>query len=282
MPLPSLPKPKPKPKKPKAAKPLAPRLSRTRRPPELEPSDWQTALRRQFGREQNFGLQNLGSEPFFSDFSVSNPDSETRYRVSIRSQALGRNFCTCLDYATKDPGTCKHIKFTRAKLLQAKRYPYQAQGALFAASVGRCLIGDEMGLGKTIQAIVAAEFFARHFGVSRVLVVRPTSLKHQRKNEFARCAGRQVQVIHGLRAKRQSQYAEDGFCKVTHDETLERDADLIVQWAPDLVTADEAQRIKNGNTSAACTAPCRICAWFATALFCSTMRPTMASKSTSS
>lgn len=39
MPMPSLPKPKPKPKKTKAAKPLAPRLSRTRRPPELETSD---------------------------------------------------------------------------------------------------------------------------------------------------------------------------------------------------------------------------------------------------
>ena len=65
MPMPSLPKPKLKPKKTKAAKPLAPRLSRTRRPPELETSDWQTALRRQFGREQKFGLQNLGSEPFF-------------------------------------------------------------------------------------------------------------------------------------------------------------------------------------------------------------------------
>ena len=88
MPMPSLPKPKPRPKKTKAAKPLASRLSRTRRPPELETSDWQTALRRQFGREQHFGLQNLGSEPFFSDFSVSNPDSATRYRVSIRSQAL--------------------------------------------------------------------------------------------------------------------------------------------------------------------------------------------------
>lgn len=137
------------------------------------------------------------------------------------------------------------------KLLQARLYPYQAQGALFAASVGRCLIGDEMGLGKTIQAIAAAELFARHFGVSRVLVVCPTSHKHQCKSEFARFAGRQVQVIHGLRAKRQSQYAEDGFCKVTHYETLERDADLIAQWAPDLVIADEAQRIKNWNTIAA-------------------------------
>ena len=65
------------------------------------------------------------------------------------------------------------------RLLKVKLYPYQAEGALFAARTGRCLIGDEMGLGKTIQAIAAAELFARHFGVRRVLVVCPTSLKHQ-------------------------------------------------------------------------------------------------------
>ncbi|MDD5332324.1 MAG: DEAD/DEAH box helicase [Rhodoferax sp.] len=359
------------PKKTKTAKPTEPRLSRLRRPPELAVTDWQTALRRQFGREQSFGLENLGSEPVFSDFRVSNPDSGTRYRVAIRGPALGQNFCTCPDYATNDLGTCKHIEFTLAKLqarrggkaalqhgfqptyseiwldyagqrrvrfsagttcpgtllkqaellfdssagwalpwerqdqlesllqaaqdchhelrcyddvwqfiaqirdgerryaalvaaypkgirdkalkrlLKVKLYPYQVEGALFAARTGRCLIGDEMGLGKTIQAIAAAELFARHFGVRRVLVVCPTSLKHQWKNEFAHFAEREVQVIHGLRAQRQNQYREEVFCKITHYETLARDADLIAAWAPDLVIADEAQRIKNWNTIAA-------------------------------
>lgn len=355
----------------KAARPAEPRLSRTRRPPELEAADWQAALRRQFGREQRFGLENLGQEPVFSDFRVDNPASGTHYRVAIRGEAPGQNFCTCPDYATNDLGTCKHIEFTLAKLqarrggkaalargfqseyseiwlayagerqvrfragmgcppalraqaarlfdeaaggglprhklaglerllrtasdcghelrchddvwqfvaqirdgehrhaaltqaypkgigdkaltriLKIKLYPYQAEGALFAARAGRCLIGDEMGLGKTIQAIAAAELFARHFGVRRVLVVCPTSLKHQWQNEFARCTEREAQVIHGLRAQRQGQYREDAFCKITHYETLARDADLIAAWAPELVIADEAQRIKNWNTIAA-------------------------------
>ncbi|MDP2371680.1 DEAD/DEAH box helicase [Rhodoferax sp.] len=366
-----LPARKPVSKKRKATKPIEPRLSRTRRPPELDVVDWQTALRRQFGREQAFGLENLGGEPVFSDFRVSNPASGTRYRVAIRGAALGQNFCTCPDYATNDLGTCKHIEFTLAKLqmrrggkaalaqgfqpdyseiwldyagarqvrfaagtacppallkqakavfdanaawvlpwdkfdaldqlvqaathcghalrcrddvwqfvaqirdgerrqatlveaypkgihdkalnrlLKAKLYPYQAEGALFAARAGRCLIGDEMGLGKTIQAIAAAELFAQHFGVRRVLVVCPTSLKHQWKSEFARFTEREVQVIHGLRAKRQGQYRDEVFCKITNYDTLARDADLIADWAPDLVIADEAQRIKNWNTIAA-------------------------------
>jgi superfamily II DNA or RNA helicase len=348
-----------------------PRLSRTRRPARLAVADWQTALRRQFGREQAFELENLGHEPVFSEFRVYNPQSGMRYRVAIRGSALGCNFCSCPDFATNDLGTCKHIEFTLARLarrrggkaalargfepayseiwldyagarrvrfragtacpaqllqqarklfdpqagwalprgrldgleellraaadgghelrcyedvwqfvaqirdaerrqdtlrqaypkgasdkaltrlLKVRLYPYQAEGALFAARAGRALIGDEMGLGKTIQAIAAAELLARHFGVGRVLVVCPTSLKHQWKSEFARFTERPVQVIHGLRAKREAQYPEDAFCKITHYETLARDADLIDAWAPELVIADEAQRIKNWNTIAA-------------------------------
>jgi SNF2 family DNA or RNA helicase len=137
------------------------------------------------------------------------------------------------------------------KLLKARLYPYQAEGALFAARAGRALLGDEMGLGKTVQAIAAAELMSRHFGVQRVLVVCPTSLKHQWKAEFSRFADRSAQVIHGLRAQRQDQYTEDTFCRIVNYEMLERDADFIDAWAPELVIADEAQRIKNWNTVAA-------------------------------
>ena len=361
-------------RKPKKA-PSAPRLSRTRRPADLPVADWQAALRQQFGSEQDFGLDNLGFAPVFSEFRVHNPASASDNRVVIRGRTAGDNSCTCLDYATNHLGTCKHIEFTLArlakrrggkaalaggytpahsevrldhagarrvrfhpgsacppkllalartlfdadadwalpterigqlqglmqgllqaaqkaghelrcedavwqysaqlrdaaarrqtladaypkgaadksllKLLKIKLYPYQAEGALFAVRAGRALIGDEMGLGKTVQAIAAAELLALHFGVRRVLVVCPTTLKHQWKNEFARFTDRTVQVIHGLRARREAQHAEDVFCRIVHYETLDRDADLIEAWAPDLVVADEAQRIKNWNTIAA-------------------------------
>ncbi len=76
------------------------KLSRTHAPADLSPVDWQRALRRQFGREQEFGLENFGTEPFFSEFRVSNPESKTRYRVAIRGLRPGDNFCACPDYAT--------------------------------------------------------------------------------------------------------------------------------------------------------------------------------------
>ena len=138
-----------------------------------------------------------------------------------------------------------------AKLLRTRLYPYQIEGALFAARTGRVLIGDEMGLGKTVQAIAAAELMARHFGVSRVLVVCPTSLKHQWQSEFKRFVGKEAQVLGGLRAARQQQWRHEVFCKIVNYETLVRDGDLAQAWAPDLLIVDEAQRVKNWNTQAA-------------------------------
>ena len=352
-----------------------PKLSRTHAPDNLSPLDWQRGLRRQFGREQVFGLENLGSEPFFSEFRVSNPVSKSSYRVAIRGLGPGGNFCSCPDYATSELGTCKHLEFTLARLekkrgaraafargyqpafselylrnegrrcvhfragtdcpaavteaaaglfdaehdgmlpearlgelehfmtvasnsghelrayddalefvaarrdaerraakleqlfprgaadpkllalLKVPLYPYQAEGALFAVRVGRALIGDDMGLGKTIQAIAAAEILTRHFGVSKVLVICPTSLKYQWQSEIARFAGRagknSPRVIGGGRPQRQKDYALDDFCKITNYEKLQPDLDLIAAWAPELVIVDEAQRVKNWNTIAA-------------------------------
>jgi superfamily II DNA or RNA helicase len=351
-----------------------PKFSHTRAPPGLSPVDWQRGLRRQFGRAQAFGLENLGSEPFFSEFGVSNPASKSSYRVAIRGLGPGGNFCSCPDYATNELGTCKHIEFTLGRLekkrgakaafahgyrpvfselylrndgkrtvhfragtdcplalrkaaaglfdaengilpeerfgelehfmavasrsghelrayddaldfvagrrdasrraaklaqlfphgaadpkllalLQAPLYPYQAEGALFAVRAGRALIADDMGLGKTIQAIAATEILARHFRVSKVLVVCPTSLKYQWQSEIIRFSGRRdenaVRVVSGGRAQRQKHYAQNDFCKITNYEKLKSDIDLIAAWSPELVIVDEAQRVKNWNTIAA-------------------------------
>jgi superfamily II DNA or RNA helicase len=137
-------------------------------------------------------------------------------------------------------------------LLKANLYDYQREGALFAARAGRSLIGDEMGLGKTIQAIAAAEIMARLFGVERVLVVCPTSLKHQWQREIERFTERAATVIGGLRPSRAQRFAEPGpFFKITNYDTVYMDLDLIEAWSPDLVILDEAQRIKNWSTRTA-------------------------------
>ena len=97
------------------------KLSRTRKPEDMTIQQWQAALRRQFGKEQNFELENIGNHLIFSEFAVTNPESGRTYRVAIRGEALGVNYCSCPDFAVNTLGTCKHIEFTLARLARTKR-----------------------------------------------------------------------------------------------------------------------------------------------------------------
>lgn len=342
------------------------RVSRTRQPEEMPLDAWQVALRREFGREQDFSSKNIGEEEFFSEFAVTNPKSQRTYRVAIRGLAAGMNYCSCPDFAVNALGTCKHIEWLLGKLerkrggkkalragynpaysevyvqygarrqvcfhagtscpesysraaarffdpqgvlrperildfdrfardtanaghevrlypdalelvarlrdnaarqkkighlfegpddvkafgalVKAKLYPYQRAGALFAAKAGRCLIADDMGLGKTIQAIAAVEILAKTAGVDRVLVVCPTALKHQWKQEVERFTSRTAQVIEGFLPERRKAYRDESFYKITNYDTIHRDLDFIQDWHPDVAILDEAQRIKNWET----------------------------------
>ncbi len=143
-----------------------------------------------------------------------------------------------------------------AKLLRVPLYPYQKQGALFAARAGRALLADDMGLGKTIQAIAAAELLAHHGSAQRVLIICPTSLKHQWAHEiskFTRRNGDDIRVVEGPLHVRHAALAGEGFYKIVNYDVIHRDQQAIERWSPDLVILDEAQRIKNWKTRAAMT-----------------------------
>jgi len=329
-------------------------------------TEWQRELRREYGREQAFQIKNIGDDPVFSEFLVTNPQSEKTYRVAIRGKQPGQNYCSCPDYAVNLLGTCKHIEFALAKLerkpgakkrlregftpsyseiflrygkkrevcfnagsdcpaelreyaskffdeagtlkanaywrfhdflkkapinghdlrcyedalqfiaqwrdddqrkklihqeypqgissvtfdslLKVDLYPYQRKGALFAALAGRCLIGDDMGLGKTIQAIAAVEILARLSGIEKVLVICPTSLKHQWRQEIDRFTDRTSSIVEGSIRNRRAIYQNDSFFKIANYDVIYRDSALIEAWSPDVIVLDEAQRIKNWNT----------------------------------
>ena len=63
-----------------------------------------------------WSVKNVGAEPIFSEFEVTNPQTKRKYRVAIRGRGLGENYCSCPDFAVNTLGTCKHIEFTLAKL----------------------------------------------------------------------------------------------------------------------------------------------------------------------
>lgn len=96
------------------------KISRLRKPEDMPLEQWQIALRKQFGQKQAFRLKNIGDEPILSEFMVTNPQTNGEYRLAIRGQRIGDNYCSCPDFAVNTLGTCKHIEFTLAKL-QRKR-----------------------------------------------------------------------------------------------------------------------------------------------------------------
>jgi len=96
------------------------KLSHLRKPEDMPLEQWQIALRRQFAQKQNFRLKNIGNEPFFSEFIVTNPQTKSEYRVAIRGLRIGDNYCSCPDFEVNTLGTCKHIEYTLANL-QRKR-----------------------------------------------------------------------------------------------------------------------------------------------------------------
>ena len=135
------------------------------------------------------------------------------------------------------------------KLLNVKLYEYQKKGVEFAARAGRCLIADEMGLGKTVQALAAAELYEQKFGISKTLIVCPTSLKYQWKTEIERFTKKKAHVVEGTKISRRKQYEETtepyiivGYHTVKNDLQELNDLDF------DLLILDEAQRIKNWAT----------------------------------
>src|SRR5438270_747509 len=96
------------------------KLSRLRKPDDMSLETWQRELRREFGRGQRFRIKNVGPHPVFSEYHVTNPESQNTYRVLIRGREAGDNHCSCPDFSTNTLGTCKHIEFALAWLARRR------------------------------------------------------------------------------------------------------------------------------------------------------------------
>jgi len=115
----------------------------------------------------------------------------------------------------------------------------------------------EMGCGKTLAAIEIALRLARRGRVARILVVSPSAVIPVWTTEIAAFVpeGYSVEVreLIGSRPKRLKALQELAWCgdngarilvAVVNYESSWRIADELIAWAPDLVIADESQRIK--------------------------------------
>jgi SNF2 family DNA or RNA helicase len=118
------------------------------------------------------------------------------------------------------------------------------------------LLADDMGLGKTIQAIHALQEIVSGDPGARALVIVPASLVGQWRSELQRWApDLQFSTIRGAVRDRAWQWrASANVFVVSYDTfrsdfTLNAHAPVAREW--DIVILDEAQRIKNRDTSIA-------------------------------
>ncbi len=165
------------------------------------------------------------------------PDAEEYIEREISLQKIAKT----VSEIRKDPASHP----LRKELLKVELLPYQLDGIAFAAGAGRAVLADDMGLGKTIQAIGTSELLSRHCGISKVLIVCPTSLKAQWCNEIDRFCNRSAQQVLGSATERKMQYDNEYFFTICNYEQVLRDLQWIelVKW--DFIILDEGQRIKN-------------------------------------
>ena len=135
---------------------------------------------------------------------------------------------------------------------------YQVDGfrwmsRLAAWGAGACL-ADEMGLGKTVQALALLVARSKE---GPALVVAPTSVGPNWMHEATRFAPSLRAVLH-RGAGRATAFAKlgAGDLVVTSYDVLARDVDALSKVTFSTIMLDEAQAIKNGDTTRARAARC--------------------------
>ena len=119
------------------------------------------------------------------------------------------------------------------------------------------ILADDMGLGKTFQAIVAISQFIRENPHTMSLVICPTSLVYNWKEEILKFNPKlKVEVIEGIpeaRKKEIETYQKGGKSKeidilVTSYSLLQKDIETYATYTYGYAILDEAQNIKNRGT----------------------------------
>ena len=132
-------------------------------------------------------------------------------------------------------------------------FPYQLDGMAFLFPRYSAILADEMGLGKTMQAISTIRMLLCSGEARSVLLVCPKPLVTNWLREFSVWAPEiPIAAIEGNAAKRSFQWlSPDVPVKVANYELLMRDDSILREHELhfDLVVLDEAQRIKNRNST---------------------------------
>lgn len=128
---------------------------------------------------------------------------------------------------------------------------YQFDGVKWLYTIHKCnfggILADEMGLGKSLQTICLIKKILKEYKDSKFLIVVPTSLIYNWKNEFNKFGSEiSIELLSGTKEKREQILNEfKSSVYVTTYGILREDIDLYEDKFFKVCIIDEAQNIKN-------------------------------------
>jgi len=126
--------------------------------------------------------------------------------------------------------------------------PFQKEG-IKALTEGKQILGDDVGLGKTVQALVYCELMP----YSKVLIVCPSPLKENWRDELLKFFNKEATLLNGKPKEREKifkEYVDDPNKKyliINYEQLSDRNK-YITEFFFHCMVLDEAHRIKNFKT----------------------------------
>jgi len=112
----------------------------------------QIDLRRQRARAAKFTIENIGKNRVYSEFHVTNPETQGKYEVHIRGFDVGDNTCSCPDFKANTLGTCKHIEAVLETLKDELPPHLQKKKAIISRPEVFLHYGEQLQLGIHLPA----------------------------------------------------------------------------------------------------------------------------------
>lgn len=141
------------------------------------------------------------------------------------------------------------LSFTKEEIAVLR--DYQVAGVKWLYTLHKCgfggVLADEMGLGKSLQTIIFLRKILEEKKESKFLIVAPTSLIYNWKNEFLKFAQDiPVTILAGNKKMRmEALQAFDSTVYITTYGLLREDLELYSEKEFEVCVIDEAQNIKN-------------------------------------
>ncbi len=138
--------------------------------------------------------------------------------------------------------------------------PYQKAGFQWLSYLNDVtwggILADDMGLGKTIQALTMLEHYKIATGSLKAIVICPTTLIYNWKNEVEKFTpSLSWHIHHGSIRSRSAEELQQHNIIITTYGTLRSDIQVLLKMKFDYIVLDESQAIKNPSskvTKAAC------------------------------